>query len=67
VPSLDPSSERTTHAFLNMVFSWFRIPFKIFIHQGMEFHREFQKLCEKTLVYYRTPQMNGSNGEMKFA
>jgi hypothetical protein len=47
IPSLNHSTEGVTHAFLNRMLDWFGVAFKIFIHQGMEFHGEFQKLCEK--------------------
>ncbi len=67
IPSLNHSTEGVTHAFLNRMLDWFGVAFKIFIHQGMEFHGEFQKLCEKTLIDLCTSWTNGSNGEMKFA
>jgi hypothetical protein len=37
-----------------MVFNNFGAPTKVFINQDMEFCREFQKLCEKTLIDHRT-------------
>jgi hypothetical protein len=33
--------------FLDRVFSSFGILVEVLIDQGMEFHREFQELCEK--------------------
>jgi len=58
VPLLDCNSERVAYAFLNMVFSRFGTPTKVFIDQGTKFHGEFQELCEKTLINHHTTSWN---------
>lgn len=49
VPLLGHNSERTTCAFIDRVFSIFGAPTKVLIDQGVEFHWEFQKFCQKAL------------------
>jgi hypothetical protein len=49
VPLLGHNSERTTCAFIDRVFSIFGAPTKVVIDQGVEFHWEFQKFCQKAL------------------
>ncbi len=50
VPLLDHSSEGTTYALLYKAFTWLGTLTKVLNNEGVEFHGEFQKLCEKTLI-----------------
>jgi hypothetical protein len=60
VPLLDHSSEKETYVFLDRVLSRFGAPTKVFIDQCIEFHGEFQELCEKTLIDHCTTSRNHS-------
>jgi hypothetical protein len=42
--------EGTSYAFLGKVFNKFGALVEVFINQGMEFHGEFQKLYESSLI-----------------
>jgi hypothetical protein len=57
VPLLDHSSEKETYVFLDRVLR-FGVPTKFFIDQCIEFHGEFQELCEKTLIGHYTTSRN---------
>jgi len=50
VPLLNHSSERSTYAFLDIMFSRLGVPIEIFTNQGMKIRGEFQELCEKALI-----------------
>jgi hypothetical protein len=54
VPLSNRSNEKTTYAFLDMVFNRFGVPVEVLINQGIEFHGEFQELCEKAFIDHRT-------------
>jgi hypothetical protein len=58
VPLLDCNIEGATYAFLDGVFSRFGVPTKVFTGQGIEFHEQFQELCEKTLIDHCTTSQN---------
>jgi len=58
VPLLNCNNERVAYAFLNMVFSRFGTPTKVFIDKGTKFHGEFQELCEKALIDHHTTSWN---------
>jgi hypothetical protein len=47
---LNHGREGTTYAFLDRMLSRFGVSAKVPINQGMEFHGDFQKLCEKALI-----------------
>jgi hypothetical protein len=53
VPLLDCSREGAAYAFLDKVLSRFGARTKILTNQIIEFHGEFQKLCEKALINHR--------------
>jgi hypothetical protein len=48
------SSEGTAYAFLDKMFNGFGAPIEVLTNQGMEFHGDFQELCEKALIDHRT-------------
>jgi hypothetical protein len=50
VPLLDCSSEITTYAFLDKIFSRFGALADILTYQGTKFCGELQELCGKTLI-----------------
>jgi hypothetical protein len=52
VPLSDHSNERVTYAFLDKIFSRFGALAKVIIDQGMKFCGEFQKVCEKSVIYH---------------
>ncbi len=46
------SNEKVTYAFLDKILSRFGALAKVIIDQGTKFYGEFQKVCEKTLIYH---------------
>jgi hypothetical protein len=52
VPLSDHSSEGVTYAFLNEILNRFGALTKVIIDQGTKFYGEFQKVCEKPLIYH---------------
>ncbi|CAM6023047.1 unnamed protein product [Sphagnum balticum] len=54
VPLLDYSSEGVAYAFSDMVFNRFMVQVETLINEGMKFHGESQKLCEKALINHCT-------------
>ncbi len=50
IPFIGRNNERTTYAFLDMVLSRFGVLTKVLINRGTKFRKEFQELCEKTLI-----------------
>ncbi len=50
VPLLDRNNEGITYVLLYKVFTWFGTLAKVLNNENMEFHGEFQKLCQKTLI-----------------
>ncbi|CAK9875538.1 unnamed protein product [Sphagnum jensenii] len=53
-PLQDYSSEGVAYAFFDKVFNRFGVQIKTLINEGMKFHGESQKLCEKALINHCT-------------
>jgi hypothetical protein len=48
------SSEKTTYAYLDMVFNRFGVLVEVLFNLGTKFYVEFQELCKKTLINHHT-------------
>ncbi len=54
MPLLYYNNEEASYTFLEKVFNRFGALVEVFTNQGIEFWKEFQKLCEKTLIHHCT-------------
>jgi transposase InsO family protein len=48
------NSEGTTCAFLDIMFNRFGVPTEVLTDQGTKFRKDFQDLCEKSLIDHQT-------------
>jgi transposase-like protein len=53
VPLSNHSNEGVTYAFFNKILNRFGALAKVIIDQGTKFYGEFQKVCEKAVIYHR--------------
>jgi hypothetical protein len=58
VLSPDWSNEGATYTFLDRIFNRSSVPVEVLIDQGIKFHGDFEKLCEKALIDHRTTSQN---------
>ncbi len=60
MPLPNHSNEGIAYAFFNMSLNRFEVLAEVLTNQNTKFHREFQELCEKTLINHCTILRNHS-------